>query len=390
MAADHGSRRDFTPVLADIAAARGLANAWYTDIEAFAEEQARVFGAGWVAAAFAHEAAEPGDVLPLEIAGTPIVLVRGADGALRGFHNVCSHRGRRLVDTAKRVRGNLACPYHSWTYGLDGGLKATPHIGGPGVHTADGFDPACHGLKPVATAEWMGLAFVDLSGEAGPFHDRIARLAGRWKDFDGVAPIAGGPESAFGFELACNWKLAVENYCEAYHLPAVHPGLNRYSRLEDHANLADADGGFAGQISHRYAPALAGDGRSFPAVAGLDPYWMQGAEYAALFPNAMLGIHRDHFFAVLVEPLAPDRTAERAQIFYFDPEAATGDAYAELRRANAELWRQVFAEDVGAVEGMQQGRRSPAFDGGVFSAAMDGPTHAFHRWVAGRLASGAA
>src|SRR3546814_673351 len=270
-------------------------------------------------------------------------------------------------------------------YALDGSLKATPLIGGPGTSTCEGFDKAGHGLKPVRSAVWADAVFVDLSGQAPAFADFIAPIAQRWADFDFTRLRHGGADSSFSIEVGCNWKLAVENYCEAYHLPWIHPALNSYSRLEDHYNIA-IEGRLAGQGSTAYRPSLSADGRQFPAHPGLPARWDGAAEYLALFPNVLFGVHSDHFYSVMLEPLGVDRTREHFEIYYFD-EAVRGDGYADLRATNARQWRTVFEEDRGVVEGMQAGRASPAFTGGVFSPAMDTPTHCFHQWMAAALLS---
>jgi phenylpropionate dioxygenase-like ring-hydroxylating dioxygenase large terminal subunit len=175
----------------------------------------------------------------------------------------------------------------------------------------------------------------------------------------------------------------VENYCEAYHLPFVHPALNSYSRLEDHYNILD-DGGFAGQGTTVYQPQISADGRRFPNFAGLSAQWDAGAEYIALFPNVLLGVHKDHAFAILLLPDGAGRTREQVEIYYAD-EAVRGDAFTGMRTTNTEMWQTVFAEDVGVVEGMQRGRHATGYDGGKFSAVMDASTHHFHSWVAEAL-----
>ncbi len=224
-------------------------------------------------------------------------------------------------------------------------------------------------------------------GQAPDFETHVAPLAQRWDAFDGAAIRHGGPDSSIRFDLACNWKLAVENYCEGYHLPWVHPGLNSYSRLEDHYNIEEA--GFSGQGSRVFQPRLGDGSLAFPNFPDLPDKWLAGSEYVTLFPNVMLGIHRDHFYAVRVDPLAPGRCRESFEIYYLgdEPRAA---AYDGLRAENREAWRSIFAEDQEVVERMQRGRASPAYRGGVFSPAMDGPTHAFHRWVAGSLTAAGA
>jgi choline monooxygenase len=370
-------------VLAETASAKALPNEAYVDPDFLAFERARLFEAGWACIGFGKDVPHPGDVVPRNLLGRPLILLRNAEGGLRVFHNVCSHRGVELVDAPCHVTGVLRCPYHSWAYDLEGRLKATPFIGGPGVNRCEGFDKSAHGLKPVRSAVWFDLVFVNLDGKAPDFSTYIAPLADRWSMFDGGLIRHSGADSSTAFDVRCNWKLAVENYCEAYHLPWIHPGLNSYSRLEDHYNINEWDS-FAGQGSRVYRPSLTESGEELPNFPDLPRQFRGGAEYAALFPNVLLGVHQDHFMAVRLEPLDVDRTLEHLELYYVGDRALSDD-YAAIRSANLRTWKQVFAEDVGVVERMQRGRASPAFDGGVFSPVMDVPTHCFHKWAAQRL-----
>ena len=222
---------------------------------------------------------------------------------------------------------------------------------------------------------WRDVVFVNLSGNARPFEDEHTDLIARWAEFD-QPMYHGGTESSFVLDLATNWKLAVENYCESYHLPWVHPGLNSYSRLEDHYHIEEP-GCFSGQGTEVYQQLEGDGGKTFPDFEGLDPKWDTAAEYIALYPNVLLGVHRDHAFAIVLEPVATDRTREHVHLYY--PSAEIEPA---LRAENARRWKEVFVEDVFVVEGMQRGRSAPGFDGGKFSPVMDSPTHCFHAWAA--------
>ena len=366
--------------------ANGLPNEAYVSRDFAQFERERLLARTWTCIGVGAHVPKPGDVRPVKILGLPLVLLRDLAGHIRVFHNVCSHRGAELVSDPCSVKRRLCCPYHSWTYDLEGRLCATPSIGGPGKNECNGFDMSKHGLRSVRTAVWFDVVFVNLSGDAPDFADYIAPLAERWKDFDASLLRHGGADSSLLFEVGCNWKLAAENYCEAYHLPWVHPGLNSYSRLEDHYDI-ELDGHFAGQGSLVYAPRLSDDGSQLPRFPDLPECWNKGAEYVALFPNVLLGIHADHFYAVYLEPVSADRTIEYFEIYYVGEEAL-GESYAALRQANSRGWRAIFDEDRDIVERMQRGRASPAFEGGVFSPAMDGPTHCFHKWVARALAKG--
>ena len=369
-----------------IAQARGLPNAVYTEPESLTLERERVFATTWACLGFASDLPQRSYALPITFLGLPLVIVRDRQATLRVFHNVCSHRGRRLVEAPGPVRATLRCPYHAWSYAPDGRLRGTPHIGGPGVHAVAGFDRARHGLKEVRSALWLGMIFVDLSGEAPSFADHIRELTQRWRAFWGARGTSllreAEADETLRLEVNANWKLAVENYCESYHLPCVHPGLNSYSRLEDHYPIV-AEDAFAGQGSRAYSP-LRTHGPALPCFPDWPAERLRWAEYVALYPNVLLGLQADHVFAVVLEPLACDRTVERLRLFWVGDGAAA--AWAPARNAVFESWRVVFAEDVAAVEGMQQGRYCAAFDGGVFSPVMETPTHHFHRWVAARLA----
>ncbi len=365
--------------------AKGLPNVAYTGPDFALQERDGVLARTWTCIGMASAIPDPGDARPADLVGLPLMSVRGRDGKVRVFHNVCSHRGHRLVTQPCKSLTTLRCPYHSWAYDFEGRLRATPSVGGVRKNNVEGFDKSRHGLREVRSTVWLDQIFVNLSGDAPAFEDHVAPLAARWADFDLSLIRHGGPDSSLRFEVGCNWKLAVENYCEAYHLPWIHPGLNAYSRLEDHYNIAE-DGFFAGQGSTAYKPQTSNADPALNRFPKLPAKWDGAAEYIALFPNLLLGLHCDHFYAVRLEPLGPDRTIEHFEIYYVG-ETPLGPDFAGVRAANAENWRAVFAEDVNVVEEMQRGRASPAFQGGVFTPVLEPPTHCFHRWMARSLAT---
>jgi len=369
----------FARVLKPIEQARGLPNSVYLDYSAHEQECARVFADGWACIGFAKDVPGPGDAFPVYFADRPLLMVRSKDETIRVFHNVCRHRGRTLIETALNLKNAIICPYHSWTYDFDGALIKAPNVGGVGQHSCPGFNKGEIFLKKVRSAQWFGLVFVDLSGTAEAFDDFIAPIALRWQDYAGVPLVQTGEDCAITFQLDCNWKLTVENYCEAYHLPWVHPELNRHSPLKHHYNIVET--GYSGQVSESYVPSFPETMMAFPHAPNLPATWETRAEYVALFPNVLLGIHRDHFYAVLILPDGPIRTSERFEIFYFD-ERVREPTYVASRAANRKLWETIFIEDRAVVEAMQRGRHSTDFDGGIFSPVMDPPTHAFHRWIA--------
>ena len=382
--------RSWSEILASvdrpIESARGLPNEAYTGADFAHLERDAVLARTWTCIGIASAIPDPGDALPADLVGLPLMMVRGRDGQVRVFHNVCSHRGHRLVTEPCKSLTVLRCPYHSWAYDFEGHLRATPSVGGVRKNNVEGFDKSQHGLREVRSIVWLDQILINLSGDAPAFENHVAPLSARWADFDLDLIRHGGADSSLRFDVDCNWKLAVENYCEAYHLPWVHPGLNAYSRLEDHYNIAE-DGAFAGQGSTAYKPQMSNAGPALPRFPGLPEKWHGAAEYIALFPNLLLGLHCDHFYAVRLEPLSPNRTLEHFEIYYVG-EAPLGPDYDGVRRENAANWREVFAEDMDVVREMQRGRASPAFQGGVFTPVLEPPTHCFHRWMARALAAG--
>ena len=370
---------DLSAVLRPVAEAHGLPNAHYIDAAVHAEENAALLAASWAGLSVAAEVPEPGDAVPLNFLGVPLLLLRNRAGAVRVFQNTCRHRGMILVESPRKIEGAIRCPYHSWCYATDGRLVSTPHVGGPGMNLHEAVDRSTLGLTEIRSHVWRDVVWINLDGNAPDFAQAMAPAIARWADFEGKPLHHGGKESRFTLEVACNWKLAVENYCESYHLPWVHPGLNSYSRLEDHYNIEQPEG-YSGQGTEVYRQLQGNGGAAFPDFEGLPERWETAAEYLAIYPNVLLGVHRDHAFAIILEPDGPEATREHVHLYYAADKTDDG-----LRAENAARWREVFEEDIFVVEGMQKGRHAVHFDGGRFSPAMDGPTHCFHAWVAARL-----
>ena len=374
---------DLGSVMTDVSVANGLPNEHYIDPSVFDEEKHAVLFKTWAAIGFAKDVPEAGDANPVEFLGMPLLMVRDHDGTLSVFQNTCRHRGMILVSKPTKLRGAIRCPYHSWCYGLDGHLRTTPHVGGPGQSRHDDIKMDELGLFRVRSYIWNDVVFVNIDGSAPDFEVGHSDFLERWAEFD--QPVHhGGATSSFKLELACNWKLAVENYCESYHLPWVHPGLNSYSRLEDHYHI-EKTGHYSGQGTLVYRQLKDENGHCMPDFEGLSDKWDTGGEYIALYPNVLLGVQRDHTYAIILQPIDCGHTVEHIEIYYATP-AADSPEKERLRTDNANLWRGVFEEDIFVVEGMQKGRHGVMFDGGRFSPVMDGPTHNFHHWVASHLA----
>ena len=249
--------------------ARGLPAAAYTSEAFFALENERIFSRSWVFAGFAHELSRPGDAVPVAVAGRPVLLVRDTAGEVRAFHNVCRHRCLKLVDEPGNVGRAIRCPYHSWTYGLDGALRAAPYFGGREPRAAPaGFDRSQHGLVPVRSAVWHDWVFVNLDGSAPPFEEFIAPLRSRLDGLDlprmqHLATIDLG-------EVAANWKLLMENFIEPYHVQFVHSRTTDQP-LVDHYTVNE--------------PGCLGCAVDVSREAGKTDVLSQDSRFLTLFPN---------------------------------------------------------------------------------------------------------
>ncbi len=371
---------DLSRVRRPVESANGLPNAHYVDPAVFEEEGHALLFTQWAGLAVAADVPEPGDAVPMDFMGQPLLLLRDKDGMVRVFQNICRHRGMILVEEPRKIEGAIRCPYHSWCYSTKGDLVSTPHVGGPGQNTHASIKRSELGLNEVRSHIWRDVVWINLSGDAPAFEVAMADIIARWAEFD-LPLYHGGPGSRFQLEVATNWKLAVENYCESYHLPWVHPGLNSYSRLEDHYHI-EAPEEYSGQGTLVYRQLTDEDGTKFPDFEGVGAKWNEQAEYIAVYPNVLLGVHRDHAFAIILEPKGTGHTVEHVHLYYAEEGTPEG-----LRARNAQLWKTVFEEDIFVVEGMQKGRQVAGFDGGRFSPVMDSPTHCFHAWVAGKVLS---
>ena len=362
--------------------AHGVPNEYYTRRECFNLEKEHLFNKGWYAVGFVKDLPQPGSAIPVNYFDNPMLLVRSKqDKKIRVFQNVCRHRGMILIEKPTILKGAIRCRYHSWCYKQTGEVVATPHIGGPGYNFHTGIKNEELSLFEVRSHIWRDVIFVNPDGMAPPFEEVYKPLLDRWKVFE-QPMYSDMSDSSFTLELAGNWKLAVENYLESYHLPWVHPGLNSYSKLEDHENIVEY-GHYSGQISYKYIPQYS-TGKQFTNFKDLGPEWDTKGEYIVLFPNLVLGVQKDHIFNLIIEPLSPNSIKEHIEIYYSDP-SMLSDEYKKTRQENAHLWKTVFEEDIFVVEGMQKGRYAKNFDGGRFSPVMDEPTHVFHDWYARKI-----
>ena len=368
--------------------AHGLPNECYLNGSYTEIERKKIFEDKWVVIGTASSVPKPGDAKPFELLGIPLIILRDKEKKIRIFHNVCSHRGYKLLQKPCSLKNVLRCPYHSWSYDFTGSLIATPHLGGMNKHNNENFDNTKSGLKEVRSYIWLDLIMVNISNNEIPFEEYIEPLENRWSEFwtkeDQEMIYHANDYGYFLLEAKCNWKFAIENYCESYHLPWVHPDLNAYSKIDDHYHIQGLPNRFAGQGTVVYSPRFESKIK-FPTFPGWAREKKMYAEYVALFPNVMIGIHKDHYYAYWLEPVSHNYTKEHMEIYYAGEEAATSDKYKDLRKQNYNMWHNIQSEDLNIIEGMQEGRNSPAYNGGNFSPIMDNPTHHFNKWIATTL-----
>lgn len=354
----------------------GLPNAAYWSPEWFALETQRIFRRNWIYVAADEELGGVGALKPMTVGGTPIMLVRGEDGAPRAFHNVCRHRGTLLVAEPCKKR-SITCPYHNWNYRLDGTLRSRPYFRGP--KEVERFDEGAApdlALHPIRLDSWNGCHFVDLSGTAPPLLDWLSPMLARTAAFDFSQIRWIGKKS---YRIKSNWKLILENYMEGYHVFAAHP------RLIAHAPM---DVRWSGEwIDHVFyndyvAPIpTEGRGDGLPHYPGLSQDDARRGMWFACLPNFAAEIYADQFVVLASYPVAPDETHEELHFFVVGDAAATDSRYASGRADLIKMWHDLNLEDVEILERLQRGRVSVAFEGSCMSPAWEGPAHALSRQI---------
>jgi len=368
---EHGYTQAFAP----IEEASGLPNTAYWSPEWLALEQTRLFHRNWVFAGAEAEIPDSGDIKPLIVGGAPMILVRDEHGKLRCFHNVCRHRGAQLIGT-RCSRRSITCPYHAWNYGLDGRLRRRMHFAGPGsIETFDhGCDPKLD-LVPARVETWNGCVFVDISGRAAPLDEWLSPLAKRTQGYDFSAIRWAG---RIDFDVKANWKLVFENYMEGYHVFSVHPQLLEFAPMNlrwsgewlDHLFYND----------YVFSKTDAGRGEHLPHYPGLAGDDARRGLWFLCFPHFAAEVYPDQFTVLATYPVAPDLTREELHVFLIG-DAATSIDYQNARKSVFRMWDSLNREDLSVLEQLQQGRRSPAYDGGRLSPHWEGPTHQFGRHV---------
>ena len=334
---------------------------WYLDERIAELEREKVFGGNWIAVGRTDQVSAPGQFFTVELGGEPLVIVRGADSELRAFFNVCRHHAAAVVNVPCGTAQHLRCPYHGWTYGLDGTLKGAPEFGG-----VCNFDRAANGLIPVRVSIWEQFVFVTLNENAPPLIDSLGDLPDR------VAPL--GLHTLHFFErksytLRCNWKVYVDNYLDGgYHVPHLHKGLNS---VLDYKEYTIENG-------ERYclqsSPMVSTEEHaSFAATRTGDR-----AYYYWIYPNFMINVYEGVMDTNLVLPIAPDACLVQFDFFFAD----VSESRKVYNVESVAVSDRVQEEDVDICESVQRGLGSRAYGAGRLSVRREGGEHLFHRLLA--------
>lgn len=355
--------------------ALSLPGRYYTSEDVFRAEMEHIHRRNWVFLGRADELPEPGDYRALETVGGPVILLRDLTGRLRAFANVCRHRGSTLL-TGGGNRRVIVCPYHAWSYKLDGSVARAPDM--PESAT---FRKADWGLTPIGLETWAGFIFVN-------FHDDSPGLLDHLGDLPQVLGTHRIEEMRctwrIDFKARCNWKLLVENAMETYHTGVVHA---RTVGAQQSRSLQTRGAWEAIQVLNRSSIAVLGEEPPpFPEIAGLSDQAREGTYFTIIHPTTQFAVAQDCLWWLAVRPIAPDRSM--LSVGGCLPESAI--ALPNFGRDAAvyyERWQKVAEEDVGILEAQQRGLASPHYRPGPLSW-RDNQVHRINRWVLEHLPAG--
>jgi len=339
-----------------------LSGADYTSLEVYDEERKRIWWGDWVCIGRAEEVPEPGDHVVKDLAGESIVVVRNAGGELRGFYNVCSHRGTRFLDDGARgnARKAFRCPYHAWTFDLDGRL-----IGTPNVREDEHFDRSAYPLHAFAVDTYAGFLFANLAREPRPLMEALTDGAESITAFERFRMDELRVGVRIVYEVEANWKIVVENYNECLHCPSIHPELVQVIPLFRFGEVWDEETRDDGNRMVEGATSFTITGRSeLPRLPGLLPedHTMYYGSYE--FPNLMLNLHPDCGMYYLAFPKGPSHTRVVSE-YLFRPETIADPELFEPEPV-VELWDLISRQDWEVCERAQTGVGSRAFTTGVY------------------------
>lgn len=339
------------------AEARTLSQRYFVSPDVFAEERAKIFARQWVCVGHQSHLVHPGDFLLQEVAGESLILTRDQKARLRAFFNVCRHRGTRLCEAPAGTARVIQCPYHAWTYALDGRLLGAPHM-----DEAPGFDKADYPLHAVHLDLWEGFIFVNLAHDPIPLEEWFAPLAGKFAHWN-LPQLRSGRRVEY--DVATNWKLICENYSECYHCPGVHPELSKVSPYDSAENdLVEGPflGGFMA-IAQGASLTMSGQACALP-VGDFREDDHARVFYYSIFPNLLLSLHPDYVMVHQLWPQSPGRTLVQCD-WYFHPGAFDR---ADFHPEDAvKFWDMTNKQDWHVCELSQQGIASRAYRPGPYS-----------------------
>ena len=327
-----------------------LPAAAYTSQEVFEWENNHFFS-GWQCIGRSADIAEPGMQRADQVGPTTALLVRGDDGQLRAFANVCRHRNHEILPCGGSAKGKaITCPYHSWSYRLDGDLFSAA-----GYRDMAGFDMADFPLHALRVQEWLGWSVLDVSGNGGDFADHVAGLDERVANY---APERLVVQGRHEYVIEANWKIITENYQECYHCPSIHPELCAVSHSDSGENYVGERGAWVGgwQDLREHAATMSLDGHSDGvAIPGLTDHEKRTIDYIGLFPNLLISLHPDYVMTHRAIPLGPNRTWVECT-WAFPPEAIESPTFDPAYAID--FWDITNRQDWAACESVQRGLES--------------------------------
>jgi Rieske 2Fe-2S family protein len=331
----------------------------YVSPEIFREEQERIFARHWMCIGREEQIARAGDYFLADVGGESLLAVRDKSGTVHAFYNVCRHRGTRVCEAGSgHLAGSIQCPYHAWTYALDGRLIAARNM-----DDVAGFDRTNYALHEAAVALFEGFIFVNLTPDAQAFAQSFEPLIGRFAQWE-ISRLE--TAHAISYELACNWKLVFMNYSECYHCPVLHPQLDKLSPSDSGRNDL-AEGPFLGGYSELRpnVDALTSSGRSNRApINGVQPENRGRVYYYTIFPSILLSLHPDYVMVHYVRPIAPDKTHITCA-WLFAPEEMRDPRFDP--KDAVEFWDLTNRQDWHVNELTQQGLASRAYTPGPYA-----------------------
>jgi glycine betaine catabolism A len=349
---------------------RTLPARYYTDPGVFQQELERFFCQMWVCAGRGEQIRSHGDFFLCEVAGESIIITRDGE-AVRGFFNVCRHRGTRICrELEGKFAGPIRCPYHGWSYGLDGRLLGAPHM------DERTFRHEEYPLHPVQTREWDGHIFLNLAPHSQPLEVQLADLPEKLAPW-GMRDLRRCQRILY--EVKANWKLIILNYNECLHCPLLHPALNRITDYLSGMNDPPQPTYIGGSMEFRDgAQTMSVDGRRRREyLPGLNEQQHKQVFYYAIYPNLFLSLHPDYVMAHTLWPEAVDRTRVVCEWYFHPQEVAKPHFNADDA---VEFWDMTNREDWAISELAQKGISSRAYVPGPYSP-REGLPSAFDQWI---------